>query len=195
MAIQIANDKACLRITNNGSVTMVQKSQVRTVDTIGNTSVRIDIGAGSLKNIYIKLSEIDSSLGLTNVNQLRDYIAGLLEQTSSTSSGSQAPKYAVRHVQGSFVNISGETNEVWFTVPDVFVPVAVVNIDEYDGNIENFRFSNNGISFNHISEALYGFSSLANLNNYDLSRYELPAGNYSRPGEAWNVYLIYLAKL
>jgi len=82
MAVQIFNDRACLRIINNGNVILVNKTQIKTVDTIGNAVVRLDIGEGALKNIYIKLAEVDNPGGLNDVNQLRDYIKNLLIQES-----------------------------------------------------------------------------------------------------------------
>jgi len=80
MATQIFNDKACLRIVNNGNTILIYKHQIKTVDTIRNEIVRLDIGEGALKNIYLRFSEVTLPEGLRDVNHLREYISELLIQ-------------------------------------------------------------------------------------------------------------------
>ena len=50
---EIYNDGASLRIVNSGNVILVSKLQIKTIDTIRNDVVRLDIGEGALKNIYL----------------------------------------------------------------------------------------------------------------------------------------------
>ena len=76
----IYNDGACIKIVSNGNIIQVIKSQIKTIDTVRNDMVRLDIGEGALKNIYIRLSEVVYPTGLSNVIDLRNYIKGLLIQ-------------------------------------------------------------------------------------------------------------------
>ena len=81
MATEIYNDGASLRIVNNGNVILVSKIQIKTIDTIRNDVVRIDIGEGALKNIYLKYAEVSVPKGLPDVNQLRDELNAMLQST------------------------------------------------------------------------------------------------------------------
>ena len=63
MSYQIFNDSACIRIQltnapNDVKVLMVVKEQIKTVDIIKSNIVRIDIGEGPLKNIYINFQDV-----------------------------------------------------------------------------------------------------------------------------------------
>ena len=78
MAIEIFNDGASLRILNNCSVILVSKLQIKTIETIRNDVVRLDIGEGALKNIYIKFADVTTPAGLADAGQLRDAINAML---------------------------------------------------------------------------------------------------------------------
>ena len=82
MAIEILNDGASLRIVNKGSVILVNKLQIKSIETIRTDTVRLDIGDGALKNIYIKFGEVTIPAGLTNAGQLRDAINTMLKTNS-----------------------------------------------------------------------------------------------------------------
>lgn len=79
MAIEILNDGACLRIVNKGSIMLVNKLQIKSIETIRTDTVRLDIGDGALKNIYIKFSDVTTPAGLTDAGQLRDAINAMLK--------------------------------------------------------------------------------------------------------------------
>ncbi len=82
MAIEILNDGACLRIVNKGSVILVNKQQIKSIETIRTDTVRLDIGDGALKNIYIKFADVTTPAGLTDAGQLRDAINAMLKANS-----------------------------------------------------------------------------------------------------------------
>lgn len=79
MATEIYNDGGSIRIVNNGNVILVSKIQIKTIDTIRNDVVRLDIGEGALKNIYIKFTDVVAPKGLEDVNQLRDALNNMLQ--------------------------------------------------------------------------------------------------------------------
>lgn len=79
MAIEILNDGASLRIVNKGSVILVNKLQIKSIETIRTDTVRLDIGDGALKNIYIKFADVTTPAGLTDAGQLRDAINAMLK--------------------------------------------------------------------------------------------------------------------
>jgi hypothetical protein len=77
MATQIIDNGATIKIVNNGNILLVTKHQIKTIDTIRNNTVRIDIGGGPLHNIFIKSDEVSEPAIVDNLG-LRDYINGLL---------------------------------------------------------------------------------------------------------------------
>jgi hypothetical protein len=76
----VYNDGVCIKIVFDGGIIQVNKSQIKTIDTVRNDVVRLDIGAGAMKNIYIRLDEVQYPQGLQNVTALRNYINNLLLQ-------------------------------------------------------------------------------------------------------------------
>lgn len=78
MPIEIYNNGASLKIVNGGSVILVSKIQIKTIETIRGDVVRLDIGEGALKNIYLKYSEVTIPEGMADAAQLRDTINAML---------------------------------------------------------------------------------------------------------------------
>ena len=74
----IYNEGACIKISFNKNLLLVNKSQIKTVDTIRTDVVRLDIGEGALKNIYIRLSEVNYPHPFDTVQALSIYIKELL---------------------------------------------------------------------------------------------------------------------
>lgn len=77
MDFQIFNDGAVIRIENGTKTLLVSKEQVKTIDTIQNNIVRIDIGEGPLKNIFINYQDVVAP-AVASANELRDLIKGML---------------------------------------------------------------------------------------------------------------------
>lgn len=77
MAFQIFNDGAVIRIENGTKTLLVTKEQVKTIDTIQNNIVRIDIGEGPLKNIFVNYQDVTNPV-VGSANELRDLIKGWL---------------------------------------------------------------------------------------------------------------------
>lgn len=79
MATQIINDNSCIRIIKDDTTLLINKAQVRTIDTLQNDTVRIDIGKRSLRNVYIRLADVTAPAGLADVNALRDAIKAMFD--------------------------------------------------------------------------------------------------------------------
>lgn len=79
METQIINDNSCIRVINDGTPLLIIKTQVKTIDTVKNDMVRIDIGEGALKHIYIRFADVIAPAGLADVSALRDAIKGMLD--------------------------------------------------------------------------------------------------------------------
>ena len=86
MSVQIINDNSCIRVVNGTTPLLIHKSQVKTIDTIKNDTVRVDIGEGTLRHIYIKFSDVVAPSGLADANALRDAIKAMLDGAETDNS-------------------------------------------------------------------------------------------------------------
>lgn len=77
MGFKLINDGASIRIENGSKILFVTKDQVKTIDTIQNNIVRIDIGEGPLKNIFINYQDVETPV-VASANELRDLINSML---------------------------------------------------------------------------------------------------------------------
>ena len=85
----VYNDGACIKVAFNGNVIQINKAQIKTIDTIRNDTVRIDIGEGPLKNVYVRLSDVIFPEGFRDVIALRNYIKDLLIQNGFSTEAKQ----------------------------------------------------------------------------------------------------------
>ncbi|RYZ30756.1 MAG: hypothetical protein EOO10_01690 [Chitinophagaceae bacterium] len=76
-ATNLINDGAVIRIEKNGKTLLVAKDQVKTIDTVHDNIVRIDIGEGPLKNIFLNYQEVISP-AVASANELRDTIKAMM---------------------------------------------------------------------------------------------------------------------
>lgn len=83
MATQIIDNGASLRIVNAASVLLINKSHIKTIDTVRDNTIRLDIGSGALKNVFIKFTEVTIPAALPDVYALRDAINAMLQTTGS----------------------------------------------------------------------------------------------------------------
>lgn len=75
--VQISNDGAVIRIEKNGKILLVAKDQVKTIDIVHTNIVRIDIGEGPLKNIFLNYQEVGSPV-VASASELRDTINAMM---------------------------------------------------------------------------------------------------------------------
>lgn len=76
-AAQIINDGAVIRIEKGGKILLVAKDQVKTIDTVHQNIVRIDIGEGPLKNIFLNYQDVGTP-AVGSANELRDVIKAMM---------------------------------------------------------------------------------------------------------------------
>lgn len=74
---QIFNSGASIRIEKGSKVLLLSKEQVKTIDTVQNNILRIDIGEGPLNNIFIDYNDVLTPT-VNSANELRDSINSML---------------------------------------------------------------------------------------------------------------------
>lgn len=104
MGFKLINDGASIRIENGSKILFVTKDQVKTIDTIQNNIVRIDIGEGPLKNIFINYQDVETPV-VASANELRDLINQML--LSGNYDGSDAKEATQLTILNQIQTISG----------------------------------------------------------------------------------------
>ena len=82
MAITIENNGASLKITEDGATRFVLKNQIREVEVVRDTIIKLDIGQGALNNIFIDQASVTAPAS-TGVEDLRDQLMGFIQTSTS----------------------------------------------------------------------------------------------------------------
>ena len=78
MAVTIENNGASLKLTEDGAVRFVLKNQIREVEIVRDTIIKLDIGQGALNNIFIDQATVTAPVS-TGVEDLRDQVMGFIQ--------------------------------------------------------------------------------------------------------------------
>jgi hypothetical protein len=136
MSYQIFNDSACIRIehtisSNDIKVLMVSKEQIRTIDIIKNDIVRIDIGEGPLRNIYLNYREVTFPT-VNSAGQLRDHITSLM--ISDINDGDYPSEETLQEIAGRLGDLAQQLKEIKQQGEDV-TKMEPVFVDESYPNV------------------------------------------------------------
>jgi hypothetical protein len=82
MATTIENNGASLKLTEDGVSRYVLKSQIREVEIVRDTIIKIDIGQGALNNIFVDQAVVTLPAS-TGVEDLRDQLMGFIQINTS----------------------------------------------------------------------------------------------------------------
>ncbi len=114
MATIIENNGGSIKITENGASRFVLKYQVREVEIVRDTIIKIDIGQGALNNIYIDQADVTAPATAT-VEELRDQIIGML-QTNVTGTATEAKQTEeineIKNLQAVVGNLQAKVNSL-----------------------------------------------------------------------------------
>ena len=80
--ITIENNGASLKITENGVSRYVLKNQIREVEIVRDTIIKLDIGQGALNNIFVDQATVTAPAS-TGVEDLRDQLMGFIQTNTS----------------------------------------------------------------------------------------------------------------
>jgi hypothetical protein len=83
MSIQISSNNTHLRIVTNGFIRNINKQNIREISILRNTTLKIDIGGGALRNIFILIGDITIPTH-TNATTLLTQLDEMLVNTDRT---------------------------------------------------------------------------------------------------------------
>lgn len=114
MAITIENNGASLKITEDGATRFVLKNQIREVEVVRDTIIKLDIGQGALNNIFVDQASVTAPAS-TSVEDLRDQLMGML-QTNVAGSATEAKQTEeigeLKNLQAIVGNLQAKVNSL-----------------------------------------------------------------------------------
>jgi hypothetical protein len=132
MAILIENNGASIKITESGVARFVLKYQIREVEIVRDTIIKIDIGQGALNNIYVDQADVTVPAS-ASVEILRDAIMAML-QTNVTGTATEAKQTeqitAIANLQTAVSALQTKVNSIEDKTP--YQPKLV---DESNANV------------------------------------------------------------
>lgn len=95
MATQIIDEGAEIRIVTNGIPKIVTKVNIKTVEVLINTIIKIDIGKEPLRNIYVDQLTVDAPVN-SGPADLRDKIAAMLQPAAQAGTTATAENQLIQ---------------------------------------------------------------------------------------------------
>ncbi|MBS1635905.1 MAG: hypothetical protein JST26_08260 [Bacteroidetes bacterium] len=127
MAITIENNGASLKITEDGATRFVLKNQIREVEVVRDTIIKLDIGQGALNNIFVDQASVTAPAS-TGVEDLRDQLMGFIQTTTNiTGFATEVNQNKELETLKSLQNTINALNEKMFIDP--------ILIDESNPNV------------------------------------------------------------
>ncbi len=114
MAIVIENNGTSLKITEDGASRFILKNQIRGVEIVRDSIIKIDVGQGALNNIFFDQTAVISPAS-TGVENLRSQIMDLIQTNVSgiaTEANQNKEIEAVKALQNSIKDVSNNVNAV-----------------------------------------------------------------------------------
>jgi hypothetical protein len=132
MVVTIENNGASIKITEDGTSRFVLKYQIREVEIVRDTIIKIDIGQGALNNIFVDQADVTAPVS-ASVQDLRDKIMEML-QTNVAGAATEAKQTeeiaAIANLQTAVIALQTKVNSIEDKTP--YQPKLV---DESNANV------------------------------------------------------------
>jgi hypothetical protein len=170
MTTQIINTGASLKIINDGISKFVMKAQIREVDIVRDSIIRLDIGEGALYNVFIDQTvvTVPPSIG---VEDLRDKILDMLQSISASGLATEAKQIEqLTELQNVKTSVNELTNKVNIA-SDKIVPAPTI-VDETNPNLIYNGFASLSAS---TREPVWAIQKVTN--SFGILTYQWASGN------------------
>lgn len=134
MATEISNNGASLKIVVDATAPRyIMKNQIKEVEVVRDTIIKIDIGQGALYNVFIDQSVVDSPAS-TSVDDLRDQIMAMLQSAGIAGAATEANQLnELGQLKTLQASVSSLTDKVTSLDNKMFYEPALV--DESNANV------------------------------------------------------------
>lgn len=129
--LEIFNDGSCIKIQSGQKTLVVAKEQIKTIDAVHQNIVRIDIGEGPLKNIYLNCQQVAQPL-VASAGELRDAIAVML--TSEAVEGTSATELTQMNIFNQLTMIVSLLEDIYLIQSDL-AKKTPTRIDQSNPNL------------------------------------------------------------
>jgi hypothetical protein len=178
MTTQIINTGASLKIINDGISKFVMKAQIREIDIVRDTIIRIDIGEGALYNVFVDQLEVTVPTS-TGVEDLRDKILEMLQSSSASGLATEAKQIEqLTELQSVKTSVNDLRDKVMI-VNDKIVPAPTI-VDETNPNLIYNGFA---ILSAPLNEPIWAIQKVTNANG--VLTYKWAGGNKNFD-KVWN---------
>jgi len=129
MPTQIINNGASLKIVTGGVPRNISKQQIREISIVNTNIIKLDLGMGALKDIFIPYAEVDNPSTETPA-ALADAINAMLASTSNaglaTEQKQDAGNTELQNIKNVMTAINNKVFEEPFLTDEVTIPGAVI---------------------------------------------------------------------
>lgn len=133
MATEISNTGSSLKIVVDLAPRYILKNQIREVEVVRDTIIKIDIGQGALYNVFIDQADVDSPAS-TSVDDLREQIMAMLQSASTAGAATEANQLAeIDQIKTLQASVSGLNDKIVSLDNKMFYDPALV--DESNANV------------------------------------------------------------
>ncbi|MDP3146043.1 MAG: hypothetical protein Q8T03_13320 [Bacteroidota bacterium] len=108
MATEIINNGSSLKIVTDNAPRFILKNQIKEVEVVRDTIIKIDIGQGALYNVFVDQAEVTTPVSAT-VEELRDKIMEMLQSAEHSGLATE-----IKQTEGNaeIVNLKNSMNEM-----------------------------------------------------------------------------------
>lgn len=157
MATEILNNGASLKITSDGSPRFILKNQIREVEIVRDTIIKIDIGQGALYNVFIDQVEVTVPVS-ANVDDLRDQIMAMLQTSVTAGLATQELQNAeINQIKNLQESVTGLKDKITSLDNKLFYEPAI--IDQSNANVVYEGFAAPGLK---TSEPVWAILKVTN---------------------------------
>lgn len=169
MATEIINNGASLKIVTNAVPRFILKSQIKDVNVLRDTIIKIDIGQGTLNNIYVDQAEVTVPASIS-VDDLRDQIIAMLHGVADGLATEEKQNTEIATIQDLKVQVSDLQSKVGSVDNKLFFEPALV-----DENNPNTLYKGYALPGAKTSDPVWAIEKISSKNG--IQSYQWAGGN------------------
>jgi hypothetical protein len=170
MATEITNNGSSLKILLDGSPRFILKNQIKEVEVVRDTIIKIDIGQGALYNVFIDQADVTNPAS-TSVDDLRDQIIAMLQTSVAAGLATQELQTAeINQIKALQTSVSGLNDKVTSLDNKLFYQPALI-----DESNANYVFEGYATPGQKTSDPVWAILKVANIKG--VLSYQWASGN------------------
>lgn len=166
---EISNNGSSLKITTDAVPRFILKSQIKDVNVLRDTIIKIDIGQGALNNVFVDQAEVTLPVS-QSVDDLRDQILAMLVNSNTGSATEQKQDAEIETIKGLQTQVLDLQSKVGSVDNKLFYEPALV-----DESNPNAIYKGYALPGAKTSDAVWAIEKISSKNG--ISSYKWATGN------------------